>query len=107
MGTTFLLTVVAWVFFRAESIPLALRFLKGIISQGLLQIPSFNGGTPAVVIVLFVFGLLTVEWMNRGKAHSFNRLPKNRSMRYSIYYILVVTIILNSGSEQEFIYFQF
>src|SRR6056300_219048 len=34
MGTTFLLTVLAWVFFRAESITIALGFLKGIISQG-------------------------------------------------------------------------
>jgi D-alanyl-lipoteichoic acid acyltransferase DltB (MBOAT superfamily) len=107
MGTTFLLTVLAWVFFRAESITMALGFLKGIISQGLLHIPVFDGRRNAAITVLFVLGLLMVEWINRNKPHSIKTLPKSKIARYLIYYILVITILLNSGSEQEFIYFQF
>ena len=107
MGTTFLLTVLAWVFFRAESIIIALSFLKGIISQGLLQIPNFGGRTQAAITALFVIGLLVVEWMNRGKDHSLMMLPKSKTVRYILYYVIVFEIIFNSGSKQEFIYFQF
>lgn len=107
MGTTFLLTVLAWVFFRAESITMALGFLKGIIGPGLLQTPYFPERFQAAVTVLFVFWLLMVEWINRNKGHSLMILPKNKTVRHIFYYILVATILLNSGSEQEFIYFQF
>lgn len=110
MGTTFLLTVLAWVFFRAESITLALGYLKGIVSQDLLQIPFFYGRYQAAITVLFVIGLLFVEWINRNRAHSFIRLPKNQVFRWFIYFI-VTRIILNEifsfRPSQEFIYFQF
>ena len=107
IGTTFLLTVLAWVFFRAESMSMALGYLKGILSHGLMQIPVFDGRTQVAITALFVIGLLVAEWMNRGKSHSLMLLPKSKTVRYILYYILVITVILNSGSEEEFIYFQF
>ena len=107
MGTTFLLTVVAWVFFRAESISMALGFLKDIVSPELFQVPKFKGWTDSAITLLFVFILILVEWVNRDNTHSLMRLPKNKIMRQLIYYALIGIIIVNSGSKQEFIYFQF
>jgi len=107
MGITFLLTVLAWVFFRAESIYHALHFLKGIFNVSIFSFPFFSGRIGAAYTILFIMTTVTIEWINRGKTHSFIRLPKNRTVRYILYYILVLTILLNSGSEQEFIYFQF
>ena len=107
MGTTFLLTVVAWVFFRAESISMALGFLKDIVSPELFQVPKFKGWTDSAITLLFVFILILVEWVNRDNTHSLMRLPKNKTMRQLIYYALIGIIIVNSGSKQEFIYFQF
>ena len=107
MGVTFLLTVLAWVFFRAESITMAVCFLKGIVGQKLLQIPEFSGRYQAIITVLFIFGLLFVEWMNRAYIHSLFRLPKYKLLRFLFYYVILVSILFNLDKEQEFIYFQF
>ena len=107
MGVTFLLTVLAWVFFRAESITMAVGFLKGIVGQKLLQIPEFSGRYQAIITVLFIFGLLFVEWMNRAYIHSLFRLPKYKLLRFLFYYVILVSILFNLDKEQEFIYFQF
>lgn len=107
MGTTFLLTVLAWVFFRAESLTMAFGFLKGIVGQGFLQIPEFSLRYQAIITVLFIFGLLIVEWMNRACIHSLFRLPKYKLLRFLVYYVILVSILFNITKEQEFIYFQF
>jgi alginate O-acetyltransferase complex protein AlgI len=107
IGITFLLTVLAWVFFRAESILMALSFLEGIITHGLFKIPAFSGRMGAATTVLFIFILLTFEWVNRSCTHAFQRLPNNKIIRYILYYCLVGVLFTNAGSEQEFIYFQF
>ena len=108
MGSTFLLTVIAWVFFRAENITMALGFLKGIVIQDLLQIPEFSGRQQAAITVLSVFGLLFAEWIGRTKEHALaspEALPS--FIRKLLYVVLCVIILKNSGGHQEFIYFQF
>ena len=108
MGTTFLLTVLAWVFFRAESISMACSYLKAISGQGLLQIPLFYGRSNALLTTLFIVGFLAFEWYNRGKSHPLKRLPKSKIKRHMLYYFLIFTIVYaQSSCEQAFIYFQF
>lgn len=107
MGTTFLLTVLAWVFFRAENISHATSFLQKVFSITIIKSPYYPGIGLTKYTLIFILILVIVEWINRGKSHSLMTLPKNKIVRYSIYYILVISIILNSGSEQQFIYFQF
>ena len=107
MGTTFLLTVLAWVFFRAESISHAADFLEGILDSSVLNTPFFTGRVSAAKTILLISVMAIVEWVNRNNLHSLIVLPKNKLIRYGIYYILVLLIMFSSGSEQEFIYFQF
>ena len=107
MGATFGLTVLAWVFFRAESVTMAIDFLTGIATKDLLQTPNFSGKFQATFTILSVLVLIIIEWMNKSNAHSLMTLPKYKTIRYTLYYILVCAILLNSGSKQEFIYFQF
>ena len=110
MGTTFLLTVLAWVFFRAESITMALGFIKGIVSQGLLQVPVFNGRHQAAITILLVLGLLTVEWVGRNYTHPLHFIYQiGRVKRWIIYLGLFIGILFfrHSGQGIEFIYFQF
>ena len=107
MGTTFLLTVLAWVFFRAENISHATSFLQKVFSITIIKSPYYPGIGLTKYTLIFILILVIVEWINRGKSHSLMTLPKNKIVRYTLYYILVISIILNSGSEQQFIYFQF
>ena len=107
MGTTFLLTVLAWVFFRAENISHATSFLQKVFSITIIKSPYYPSIGLTKYTLIFILILVIVEWINRGKSHLLMTLPKNKIVRYTLYYILVISIIFNSGSEQQFIYFQF
>jgi D-alanyl-lipoteichoic acid acyltransferase DltB (MBOAT superfamily) len=107
MGTTFLLTVLAWVFFRAESINQAFGFFRGILNSSLLNIPLFDGRRDALMTLVFIFSMFTIEWVSRHNLHPLNVLPKNKIIRFLVYYVLFVSILLRADHEQEFIYFQF
>lgn len=102
---TFTVTVLAWVFFRAESVTHALHFLQGIFSWSLFSFPQIM---PTKLIGFLAFFLL-IEWLGREQQHAIAAFWKNRHrfLRYAFYYALIVAIIWFGGKEQEFIYFQF
>ncbi len=106
---TFVLTVLAWIFFRAESITHAWNYITEIFSMSLFTIPDFDGKKRALLALGFVGIMLLVEWLGREREHALERmlLPQSRYLRYAFYYILVVVILFFRGTEQEFIYFQF
>jgi D-alanyl-lipoteichoic acid acyltransferase DltB (MBOAT superfamily) len=109
MGTTFLLTVVAWVFFRADSCQVALQILRGIFNYSIFHIPDFPGRIFASITLFGIFVQLLFEWINRTSAHGlFFLRNKKRYVRRMIYIIMVYMIISFVQKENsEFIYFQF
>jgi alginate O-acetyltransferase complex protein AlgI len=109
MGATFGLTVLAWIFFRAESVGHALRYIGGILSPSLLAIPDFPGARDAPAVVALVIVFMLIEWLGREDHYAIERvaLGWRRPLRWGFYYLLVLLILGYSGSEQQFIYFQF
>ncbi len=106
IGVTFALTVMAWIFFRAESINHALSYFSGIFSVSLFSFPDF---IPKTVILFSVF-FLAIEWLGRGQQYAIEILTINsgRPIRWGVYLGLVLTIFFFYPSNpQEFIYFQF
>lgn len=105
IGTTFSLTVMAWVFFRAESVTHAFAFLGEIFSLSLFTFPEVL----PVKLMLMIAGFMIVEWIGRESEFAIADFGKNwyRPARWGMYYGLVVSILILSGSKQEFIYFQF
>lgn len=105
MGFTFLLTVIAWVFFRAENISKAISYIKGLFSRSLLTMPDYR---PKFLLFSIIF-FMVIEWL--GREHNFALEyfnPRvNKAMRWLFYYILIVTIYGLAGTKQQFIYFQF
>ena len=106
---TFTLAVLAWVFFRAENIDHAWRYLKGIFSKSLLSMPDFNGKEGALITLLIIAVFLVFEWIGRFDEFALERIGLTwpTTVRLGLYYLLVLTILWYSGGEQEFIYFQF
>jgi alginate O-acetyltransferase complex protein AlgI len=104
--STFFLTTVAWVFFRAKTIGDAIDYLSGIFSPSLFTRPEI---APEQVLVWQLGFLLLVEWCMREKQHAlqlnWDKIPQ--ALRYSLYYGIALMIVLMGGREQEFIYFQF
>jgi alginate O-acetyltransferase complex protein AlgI len=111
MGLTFLVTVLTWIFFRAESIGHALQYISSIFSASIFTHPQFIGLDRAYKLVLLLVVFVVIEWVGRCQQHAFYRLYKiNKIMRWLIYFITVFLLFYFTGSignEQQFIYFQF
>ena len=110
MAATFSLTVLAWVFFRAESLQHAFEYLLGMFSPSLFEMPSFYGIEKAFTTVLLVCLFVIAEWFGREQPYAIANLGINlkRPLRWSLYILLVfITIIFMRTEESAFIYFQF
>ncbi|PKP12496.1 MAG: membrane-bound O-acyltransferase family protein [Bacteroidetes bacterium HGW-Bacteroidetes-3] len=103
--TTFGLTVFAWIFFRAENIGHAFRVISEIFSSSLFSMPGFKNYTIIFLILIFIL----IEWIGREQEFALENLGLswNRSLRYGMYYAIIIAIFLYGGKEQQFIYFQF
>lgn len=110
MATTFGLTLIAWVFFRAENMSHAWNYLSEMFSISLLSIPKFEGAKSALVISLIIMFFCFIEWMGRTDEYGIEKIGKKwpRMLRWSWYAILIFLIgILAQTEETPFIYFQF
>lgn len=105
IGITFLLTVFAWIFFRANNMTHALSYIKGIFTKSLLSMPTV---LPYSLFALLVF-FIAIEWIGREHQYALQRLGMKwpKFLRLSFYYLLIILIFAFMGKEQEFIYFQF
>ena len=106
---TFTLTVFAWIFFRADSIPHALDYISGIFSSSLLSIPHLEGARDACITGVLIVFFIVIEW--KGRMHQYAlanlELKWRKTIRYAMYYLLIFLIFWFGGKEQQFIYFQF
>jgi alginate O-acetyltransferase complex protein AlgI len=103
--STFIFTLFAWVFFRAENIEQALFIIKKIATTTWFA-PIDGGLIPLHVIYGLI--LLTVEWPQRRRQHTLQIENLSPLKRRLIYCILVTTIfVLGYFGETTFIYFQF
>ncbi|XLS30777.1 MBOAT family O-acyltransferase [Flavobacteriaceae bacterium M23B6Z8] len=106
MLLTFFITLIAWVFFRARDVSTAFDYLVQMFSNDLFSVPSI---LPFKVLA-FIGLLLAVEWLQRTKQHGLE-FDKNTQIpwviRWVFYMGLIGLIILFSGEQQQFIYFQF
>jgi D-alanyl-lipoteichoic acid acyltransferase DltB (MBOAT superfamily) len=114
MALTFFITVIAWVFFRSSSLGSAFGYLQGIFSTSLLSISvlelkKLSDGADIIYTVLFVVILIVWEWLQRTKHHplQFDASCMPTSVRWGLYYGLILAIVLFGRSQQDFIYFQF
>jgi len=110
MSRTFGLTVLAWVFFRAENLNHAFSYLSAIFSKSLFTIPyAFGLGIDIVIIsILFIMILIIVEWLGRNKKYALEIIKnKNIFFQWTIYYFIAIAIFLFGQRQQDFIYFQF
>ncbi|MDR0348439.1 MAG: MBOAT family protein, partial [Tannerella sp.] len=111
-SVTFLLTLVGWIIFRAESIGQAVGYLQGICSRSLFSIPEMPGigitRPLAASTLCFIFILFATEWWHREREHGLSLHVKNQAMRYIIYIVLLWALLFFPATEPAtFVYFQF
>jgi len=105
---TFGLTVLAWIFFRANNVGHAFAIIRGIFSRSLFAMPQIQ---PSLIlpIILLVLLFMTIEWLGRREQYAIAHLDIKlaKPLRHAFYYSLMLAILWFAGKEQQFIYFQF
>jgi len=105
MLVTFVMVNLAWIFFRADSMSHAAQIYFKIISPSLFAMPELMPLKVIILIIIFVI----IEWLRRDREVVLDfsdwRIP--RPLRFLIYYLIISSIFLLGGQQQEFIYFQF
>ena len=106
---TFGQVVFAWIFFRAESLPHAWRYIKNIFSFSLFTMPKIPEASGVTLTLILILIFIFIEWQAREHQHALENLELKlkKPYRYAFYYGLIIAIFWFSGKEQQFIYFQF
>ncbi len=111
MILTFCLTVLAWIFFRAENISHAFSYISGIFTKTLFEIPEINNLRRALVTLIIIGFFVIVEWLGRHQQFALENIRsiKIQPLRWLCYFIIILCIYFygNSDDTIEFIYFQF
>jgi D-alanyl-lipoteichoic acid acyltransferase DltB (MBOAT superfamily) len=101
---TFSLTILAWVFFRSESLSQAFDYITRIFrfSHQEIDINYIN-------FVYYILVFVLIEWIQRRKTHGLQIEKMNIVFRWILYVLLVFVFFVmgNFNSDYEFIYFQF
>ena len=116
MIATFSVTVIAWIFFRAESIAHAFQYIAdlfaGLFSASAYR-EAFNYLSHEIgwlIPALLVFFMI-IEWLGRENQYAIQKwgFRYSKPVRWAFYYALLMVIFYfaGTGNEQEFIYFQF
>ncbi len=109
MGITFMLTVFAWIFFRAASVQHAVSYISKIFSKSLFSLPRYPMMTHSLVIILFVLAFTMIEWLGREQKYAIATVGVKwpKMFKWVFYYSIILAIFIFAGSKQQFIYFQF
>ncbi len=109
IGITFLLTVFAWIFFRADSLHHAFQYISSLFSGSLVN-PFTNELKKSIVCIILLIPFLLIEWTGREDNFAIEKMgftwPK--VVRWSTYalFVSIIFLYMKTGGT-EFIYFQF
>ena len=109
MLLTFGLTILAWIFFRANNVEHAIDYISAIFTYSLFSIPTLFSGLSELLILVMIVIFLIVEWMGRERQYAIEKMAFKQSsvFRWMFYLSICLMIIFFQGKQQEFIYFQF
>lgn len=101
MALTFSYVLITWIYFRANDMVHATKYLNRLFSSSIIQVPGKLQYLPWVAL------LIGWEYWQRKQENPLvlNGLP--RIIKWVIYILMVFTILYYFGQEQAFYYFQF
>lgn len=102
---TFLLTMLAWIMFRAENMMHAADYYSGIFSSSTFSFPEIFPKTVLILLSIFI----ALEWLGRTSEFALQNLGANwkQHYRYVLYFFIIISLFWFGGEQQQFIYFQF
>lgn len=110
IALTFGLTLLAWIFFRANNLEHAFDYVQQIF-LGIIQHPGafLVIWKPYKTIIVLIVIFLIIEWFGREQQYAIEKIGLKwyKPLRWAVYYCIVLLIFYFAGQEQQFIYFQF
>jgi len=103
--STFMLTTVAWVFFRSETLFDAFEYLKKIVLFEDFKFLKFLSiERYAIELIPILFLLVVIEWFSKEKEHPI----MGKYVLFKLYVVILLIIVFGVYSNpSDFIYFQF
>ncbi|WP_343695564.1 MBOAT family O-acyltransferase [Flavobacterium sp.] len=101
---TFLLTCIAWVFFRARTITDAVLYLKRIVTNKDFSFQYLDNERYSYELLLMIGVFVLIEWNNRSKVEPLS--GKWSTIKVALA-ILAIMAFGTFSDYKEFIYFQF
>ncbi|MEQ8908109.1 MAG: MBOAT family O-acyltransferase [Vicingaceae bacterium] len=100
---TFLITCLAWTFFRSNSVSDALDILGKIANFSSWSSPSLE-----TELLVLLIGFILWEWKHRNRKHGLAlSWMKKPFYKWMVYYFILGLIVVYGANQEEFIYFQF
>ena len=107
MFLTFMLAVIGWIIFRANSIGMAWEYVCGMFNVSSLSVPWLINKAFYIPTVSAILVMLLIEWLTRSKQHGLSIENWNVLIRWIVYSVLVLSIVFIDGQSIPFVYFQF
>jgi alginate O-acetyltransferase complex protein AlgI len=109
MLKTFVLTIFAWIFFRAENVSHAFSYIAGIFSLDIFSVPNGFNRLKGLITLFLILILILIEWTGRSDKFAIEKilLKLNKSLKIIIYLSIASMIYFLKTNSKEFIYFQF
>lgn len=109
---TFILVMLTLVIFNSHSLSQAVDYYKHLFTSSLFSATVLPEGMRSIKVILtlvFIGIMFIIEWIGRKQIYAIANLGLNwyKPVRWTMYYVFIFLIFYFSGSEQQFIYFQF
>jgi len=111
MVVTFTLVMFTFILIKSNNIWQAYLYISKILSKSILTIPDFStlGNKNVLTVLILILFFFVCEWKGRGSNFAIENIGLNwrKQFRYTLYFILIITLFWFGGKEQQFIYFKY
>ena len=109
MLLVFALATFGWMMFRADNMTQFLDYTARMCSADMLSLPKVQGYTILFMNIVLMF---VIEWHMRRQKHGFDFQPSSNkplytALRYTLYTLIFILILLFGGHTENFIYMYF
>lgn len=105
MVLVFALATFGWMMFRADNMTQFVDYTTRMCSADMLSMPKVQGNAILFMNIALMF---VIEWFMRRQRHGLDvSIVRNAAVRYALYAIIFVLILLFGGHTENFIYMYF
>ena len=109
MVLVFALATFGWMMFRADNMTQFFDYTARMCSADLLSIPKLQGNA---ILFMNIALMSVIEWFMRRQKHGFDFQPSSnkllyKALRYTLYTLIFLLILLFGGHTENFIYMYF